>query len=156
MNKIRKARRVMRDAFAEDPGFRRGYQGNIAMAIYDHLYAFGFIDLSNQNAYIDDCKKTADSIIKLIFESGFDDEEDKPTRPTPEFIDGLTFDTIEVAQTVLDAEYPGYTIEADNGLHIVYDPNHVSYAAIQATRVAKTCQGEKFEGYDHALKDLVE
>ncbi len=152
-NKIQNARRVMRDAFAEDPDFRHGYQANIAMKIYDHLCGFGFIDSGNQNDYIDGCNETADDIIKLIFESNIDD---KPAAPTQEFIDGLTFDTIEVAQTVLDAEYPGYTIEADNGLHIVYDPNHVSYAAIQATRVAKTCQGEKFEGYDHALKDLVE
>lgn len=144
-NKIRNARRVMRDAFAEDPDFRHSYQANIALAIYDNL---------KLEALRDECNETADTIIKLIFESGFDD--DMPTRPTPEFIDSLTFDTIEVAQLVLDAEYPGYTIEADNGLHIVYDPNHVSYAAIQATREAKTSQGEKFEGYDHALKDLVE
>ena len=149
-NKIRNARRVMKDAFAEDPDFRHSYQANIAMAIYDHL--------EFKPAYLDKCNETADSIIKLIFESGFD-EEDKPARPTSEFIDGLTFATIEVAQMVLDTEYPGYTIEADNGLHIVYDPNHISYAAIHpkgVTRVAKTCQGEKFEGYDHALKDLVE
>ncbi|KKL26362.1 hypothetical protein LCGC14_2396050 [marine sediment metagenome] len=185
MSKIRNARRVIRDAFAKDPDFRHGYQANIAMAIYDQL--------EFKPAYLEKCNEIADSIIKLIFESGFDDEDNKPTRPTPEFIDGLTFATIEVAQKVLDTEYPGYTIEEDNGLHIVYDPNHISYAAIQATRsqckdfwhhdhetkkkrclicnerwkhkpVSEgqtrmkviSCQGEKFEGYDHALKDLVE
>lgn len=144
MSKIRNARRVIRDAFAEDPDFRHSYQANIAVAIYEQL--------DFKPAYIGECNEVADKIIKLIFESGFDDEDSKPERPTQEFLDGLAFDTIEVAQSVLDQEYPGYTIEEQHGRHIVYDPNHISYAAIWADTIIPA---QKFEGYDSALKDLL-
>jgi len=144
-NKIRNARRVMRNAFEEDPDFRHSYQANIAMAIYDHLRGF---DLGNQNERLDECNKTADNIIKLIFESGFDDEDKPPSKPTLAFLKAILFETTEDAQTMLDTEYPGYTIEEkDNGLHVMYNPEHVPYAS--------TSSGYKFERYDSALKDLL-
>lgn len=57
VEEIKKARKIFKDAFAEDEDFRYGYQANIAMYIYDH---------SKLNR--DDCNAIADGIIALIFE----------------------------------------------------------------------------------------
>jgi len=162
--RIKKARRVMRDAFDEDADFRYSYQANIAMAIYDYLNSeYDDCDIAQvEVADIDECNAAADNVIKLLFES-VDDEEDKPVKPTQTFLDGLTFDTVDEAQVALDAEYPGYTIEEkSNGTYIVFDPDHITYAAIWAetveelTPITKTEKVEAFEGYDSALKDLIE
>ncbi len=150
-NKIKNARRVMKDAFAEDPDFRHGYQANIAMAIYDKL-EFSPYAISRKPVYLEKCNEAADSIIKLIFESGFDD---KPATPTLEFINSLLFETIPAAQAMLNAEYPGYTVDLANDGHIIYDPKQVPYASISSKGhiVKKT---GKFDNYDHALKDLLD
>lgn len=147
MSKIRNARRVIRDAFAKDPDFRHSYQANIAMTIYDHL--------EFKPAYLDKCNETADRIIKLIFESGFD-KDNKPAKPTQKFLDSLLFETEERAQLMLDSEYPGYTLEEKaDGLYIMYTPEHVEYTEVEKFD-PKPVENGKFEGYDHALKDLVE
>lgn len=57
-DKIKAARRVIRDAFSADPNFRFGYQSNIAMLLHDH---YGITDHKIRNA-------AASEIIKLIFE----------------------------------------------------------------------------------------
>ncbi len=75
--KIQDARRVMRDAFAEDgpePGtFRHAYQSNIAMMIYDRFVDY---DLAmSPNSILEECNDVADSIIKVLYESGFEDSD---------------------------------------------------------------------------------
>jgi hypothetical protein len=61
MNKIAKARKVMKDAFDADPDFRQGYQANIAMCIYDLCDDSVCPSHEKRN-------EIADEIIKIIFE----------------------------------------------------------------------------------------
>lgn len=57
MNEIQQARKVMKEAFASDPDFRRTYQDNIAMLLYDR---HGITGYTARNA-------AADDIIALVF-----------------------------------------------------------------------------------------
>ena len=57
-DEIKKARKIMRDAFKRDPDFRYGYQSNVAMLLHDQ---YGIIEHDKRNA-------AADDILKLIFE----------------------------------------------------------------------------------------
>lgn len=57
MNKIKKARKTMRDAFDADPDFKMSYIANIAMLLYDH---HGITDYDKRNA-------AAEDILKLVF-----------------------------------------------------------------------------------------
>lgn len=57
MNKIQKARKVMRDAFEKDEGFKLGYVSNIAMLLHDR---YGITDIDIRN-------KAAEDILKKIF-----------------------------------------------------------------------------------------
>ena len=69
MNKIEKARKVMRDAFKKDPDFRFGYEANIAMLIYDDQYQDPMSPL-HQAANLktkEGCNIIADRIIDLVF-----------------------------------------------------------------------------------------
>lgn len=56
---ILEARKIISDAFKEDPDFKFGYQSNIAMLLYDR---YGVTDYDTRNAIADD-------ILKLIFEN---------------------------------------------------------------------------------------
>jgi len=55
MNKIQKARKIMRDAFEKDPDFKQGYISNIAMLLHDQ--------------YPGERNAAAEDILKLIFYS---------------------------------------------------------------------------------------
>ena len=57
MTEIEQARKTMRDAFVKDPGFRMGYQANIAMLLHDR---HGITEINARNA-------AADEIIDLVF-----------------------------------------------------------------------------------------
>jgi len=68
--KIVKARRTMRKAFEADPGFRMGYEANIAMLIYDDQVVSieenrptVITNLSTKEG----CSNIADRILTLIF-----------------------------------------------------------------------------------------
>ena len=54
---IQEAREIIRQAFEDDPDFRRGYQDNIAMLLHDR---HGITEYDARN-------KAANDIIKLIF-----------------------------------------------------------------------------------------
>jgi len=56
------AREIMRKSFENDPDFRRAYQANIAMYIWDRKRE-GITFNKEQ------CNEVADGLIKLIFES---------------------------------------------------------------------------------------
>ena len=60
--KIAKARKTMRKAFEKDPYFRKAYEANIAMYIWDRKRE-GVTFTSVQ------CGEIADGLIKLIFGS---------------------------------------------------------------------------------------
>ncbi len=68
--KIVKARRIMRKAFEADPDFRRVYEANIAMLIYDDQVARRE---KTRRAVItnlgtkEGCNNIADRILTLIF-----------------------------------------------------------------------------------------
>ena len=68
--KIVKARRIMREAFDADPDFRRVYEANIAMLIYDDQVARRE---KTRRAVItnlgtkEGCNNIADRILTLIF-----------------------------------------------------------------------------------------
>ena len=55
---IEKARATFRDAFREDPDFRRVYRDNIAMLLHDRHGITGFVERT----------AAADDIISLVFE----------------------------------------------------------------------------------------
>jgi len=57
INKIKKARKTMADAFDKDPDFKMGYIANIAMLLHDH---HGITNYDKRNA-------AAEDILKLIF-----------------------------------------------------------------------------------------
>ncbi len=59
MNEIAKARKVMRDAFEKDDGFKEAYIANIAMLLHDR---HGITNYEKSNA-------AAEDILKLIFYS---------------------------------------------------------------------------------------
>ena len=68
--KIVKARRIMRKAFDADPDFRRVYEANIAMLIYDDQVARRektrravITNLSTKEG----CNNIADRILTMIF-----------------------------------------------------------------------------------------
>ena len=68
--KIVKARRIMRKAFEADPDFRRVYEANIAMLIYDDQVARRektrravITNLSTKEG----CNNIADRILTMIF-----------------------------------------------------------------------------------------
>jgi hypothetical protein len=54
---IKEARETIRDAFEEDPDFRRSYRDNIAMLLHDR---HGITEINARN-------KAADDILKLVF-----------------------------------------------------------------------------------------
>ncbi len=68
--KIVKARRIMRKAFEADPDFRRVYEANIAMLIYDDQVArrekTRRAVITNLNTK-EGCNNIADRILTLIF-----------------------------------------------------------------------------------------
>lgn len=98
-NKIQDARRVMRDAFAEDgpgPGtFRHAYQSNIAMIIFDRFIEC--VEDVDTGELHEECNKAADSIIACIFESGFDDKAPEPVKLSD------TKNAFDDARPILDA-----------------------------------------------------
>ena len=55
---IKRARKVINDAFKRDPDLRYGYQSNIAMLLHDQ---YGITEHDKRNA-------AANDILKLIFE----------------------------------------------------------------------------------------
>jgi len=57
MSSVKKARKIMREAFDADPDFKLGYIANIAMLLHDH---YGITDYDKRNA-------AAEDILKLIF-----------------------------------------------------------------------------------------
>lgn len=57
-HRIIKARKIMSDAFKEDPDFKRGYVANVAMLLHDH---YGITNFDKRNA-------AAEDILELIFE----------------------------------------------------------------------------------------
>lgn len=59
-NPIVKARRTMREAFIQDPGFELAYVANIAMLLYDHYNKADFKDYNTRN-------QAAKDLLKLIF-----------------------------------------------------------------------------------------
>lgn len=59
MNKIAKARKVMRDEFEKDEGFKEAYVANIAMLLHDR---YGIRNYEKRNA-------AAEDILKLVFYS---------------------------------------------------------------------------------------
>lgn len=61
--KIVKARRIMRKAFEADPDFRRVYEANIAMLIYDGQTDRVSMNLNTKEG----CNDIADRILTLIF-----------------------------------------------------------------------------------------
>jgi len=65
---IRRARRIIGEAFVADPGFRMGYQANIAMCIFD-----------NSVLNVHGCNKIADKIIDVIFGNTKISEDAKET-----------------------------------------------------------------------------
>ena len=71
--KIVKARRIMRKAFDADPDFRRVYEANIAMLIYDDQVArrekTRRAVITNLNTK-EGCNNIADRILTLIFSEG--------------------------------------------------------------------------------------
>ncbi len=67
MRKIKRARKVMRDAFAADPGFRLSYQANIAMLLCDR---YGITDHDKRNT-------AASDVIALVF--GENEDMQKPS-----------------------------------------------------------------------------
>lgn len=63
INKIKEARKVMRDAFEADPGrggFKYSYISNIAMLLHDH---YGITDYEERN-------RAAKDILQLVFYNG--------------------------------------------------------------------------------------
>jgi len=59
MNKIKKAREMMREELDKNKELKYGYQSNIAMLLYDR---YGITDYKTRN-------KAANEILKLIFET---------------------------------------------------------------------------------------
>jgi len=58
-NIVKNARKVLRDAFDKDPDFRRVYEDNIAMLLYDK-YKGMFRDINTRN-------EAAQAIMNLLF-----------------------------------------------------------------------------------------
>lgn len=69
MNKIEKARKVIRDAFKKDPHFRFVYEANIAMLIYDDQYqdAMSPLHQITDLKTKDGCNNIANRVIDLVF-----------------------------------------------------------------------------------------
>lgn len=65
---IKQARKTMREAFEDDPGFRKAYEANIAMLIYDNQQLTRKSKNRLDLEYGEDCNVLADQILKLIFE----------------------------------------------------------------------------------------
>lgn len=61
---IKVARDTIASALKDDPGFRQGYQANIAMLIYDTQISKKPLKLDT----VEGCNIIADKLIKLIFE----------------------------------------------------------------------------------------
>jgi len=59
MNKIQKAREMMREELDKDEELKYGYQSNIAMILHDR---YGITDYKKRN-------EAANEILKLIFET---------------------------------------------------------------------------------------
>lgn len=58
-NEIAKARKVMVDAFKEDPDFKQGYIANVAMLLYDRKWL---------KRPLRDRNEAAEAVLDLIFE----------------------------------------------------------------------------------------
>ena len=68
---IQKARNEIAKAFKDDPDFRKGYEANIAMLIYDDQNIDLHWDTSKRSTHlktIEGCNYIADKILTLIFE----------------------------------------------------------------------------------------
>ncbi len=65
--KIAKVRRVMREAFEADPGFRMTYEANIAMLIYDDQVEDNRPRAITNLSTKEGCTNIADRILMLIF-----------------------------------------------------------------------------------------
>jgi len=61
---IQHARKVMRDAFVEEPDFKHSYVANVAMQMYDRLYELGY----KPKLRPEDREAVAEAIINLIFQ----------------------------------------------------------------------------------------
>lgn len=68
MSSVKKARKIMREAFDADPDFKMGYIANIAMLLYDRLEKDG-ITLPNEILDYDKRNAAAEDILELIFYS---------------------------------------------------------------------------------------
>jgi hypothetical protein len=66
MNKIQKARKIMRDAFNKDPSFQEVYVSNIAMLLYDRLHAKKY----RPKLKPEDRNAIAKDILNLLFYDG--------------------------------------------------------------------------------------
>ena len=74
MSGIKTAREAFQRAFKDDPGFRMGYQANIAMLIYDDQTSMKQ-GRSERPPYdlgkVEGCNAIADKMITMLFERDF-------------------------------------------------------------------------------------
>lgn len=64
-NKIVNARRVMWNELENDPGFRLGYEANVAMLLHDELHTRGY----KPKLKFTDRNEIATALLKRIFNS---------------------------------------------------------------------------------------
>ena len=62
MNKVQKARKMMKEELEKDEDLRYGYQSNIAMLLHDR---YGIVNFEKRNT-------AANDILKLVFEIDVD------------------------------------------------------------------------------------